>query len=381
MRSIKSTASALALFVTSSAMAHSDYNMPSGVSPISHDIYDLHMLIFAICCVIGVFVFGVMFYALIKHRKSKGAKAANFHDNTVLEIVWTIIPLLILVGMAVPATKVLMRMNDDHAADINIKITGHQWKWQYEYLDEGINFYSNLSTPNEQIENKAPKGEWYLLEVDKPLILPIHKKVRFLLTSADVNHSWWVPELGVKRDSIPGYITEAWTRIDKPGTYRGQCTELCGMRHGYMPIVVIAKTEKDYAKWVAEQTKSAESKKKLADEQANKVWTKPELMTSGKSTYEKYCSVCHRPDGKGMPPAFPALIGSSIATGPVEKHIDIVLHGVAGTGMQAFDQQLSDAEIAAVVTYERNAWGNADKEKYGQLAGGTLQPADVAKRR
>jgi cytochrome c oxidase subunit 2 len=245
-----------ALVGSSSALANSyscGYNMPEGVTPLSHKIYDLHMTIFWICVAVGVLVFGAMGVALILHRKARGVKAANFHHNTWVEVVWTVIPFLILVGMAVPATKVLVEMNDTTKADINIKITGYQWRWQYEYLDEGISFFSSLSTPQQQLAGGTGKDRWYLLEVDNPLVVPINKKIRFLVTSNDVVHSWWVPDLGVKRDAIPGFIYEAWARIDKPGVYRGQCAELCGVNHGFMPIVVIAKTPQDYAKWVASQ--------------------------------------------------------------------------------------------------------------------------------
>lgn len=366
-RSIAAMSAALTVF-SSSTLGNSQYNMPVGVTPISHDIYKLHMTIFWICVAIGVAVFGVLIYSLIQHRKSKGHKAADFHESLGVEITWTIIPFLILIGMAIPATKVLIAMEDDSDADVNIKITGYQWKWKYDYLDEGISFFSNLSTTQEQIQNKAPKGKNYLLEVDKPLVVPIHKKVRFLVTANDVIHSWWVPEFGIKRDGIPGFIHDAWARIDKPGVYRGQCAELCGVGHGYMPIVVIAKTEEDYGKWVAAQ-RGEKIEKKSADA---KPMTKEELMAKGKGVYSKLCAVCHKPDGKGMPPAFPALIGSAVVKGPLTKQIDILLNGVKGTAMQAFGDQLSDDEIAAVITYTRNSWGN----DYG-----LAQPADVAKQR
>lgn len=362
-----------------SAQANSKYNMPTGVTPTSHDIYHLHMTIFWICVGIGVIVFSVLIYSLINHRKSKGAKPAEFHESLGVELTWTIIPFLILVAMAIPATKVLMAMDDDTESDVNIKITGYQWKWKYDYLDEGISFYSNLSTSQDEIQGLKPKGKWYLLEVDKPLVVPIHKKIRFLVTANDVIHSWWVPDFGIKRDAIPGFIHESWARIDKPGTYRGQCAELCGVGHGYMPIVVIAKTEKDYAKWVAGERGEAIAKKSAAED--TKPMTKDELMSMGKTIYETRCSVCHKPDGKGMPPAFPAMVGGKITTGPLAKHIDVVVNGVTGTAMQAFADQLSDAEIAAVITYERNAWGNADQAKYGNNAGGLVQPADIAKAR
>lgn len=350
-------------------------NMSPGVTPVSRDIYDLHMTIFTIVVVIGILTFGVLIYALIKHRKSKGAVPAKFHGSTLVEIIWTVIPFLILVAMAIPATRVLIRMSDDSKSDINIKIIGYQWKWKYEYLDQGISYFSNLSTPPDQMANKAKKNKWYLLEVDKPLVVPIHKKIRFLVTSNDVIHSWWVPALGVKRDAIPGFVHEAWARIDKPGVYRGQCAELCGLNHGFMPIVVVAKTQADFDKWVAKQKKVEGGKP--AGPPAD--MTKAKLMELGKKTYDTSCGACHKPDGSGMPPAFPALKGSKITEGPVADHIHIVLHGKKGTAMQAFGDQLSDQELAAVITYERNAWGNDDKAKYGKDAGGVVQPADIFK--
>lgn len=243
-------------------LAFADYqlNMPRGVTPISHDIYNLHMTIFWICVAIGIVVFGVMIYSMIKHRKSLGHTPATFHGSTKIELIWTIIPFLILIVMAVPATIVLIRMDDDKKPDINIKITGYQWRWQYEYLDYGISFFSNLATPIAQTQNQQAKNPWYLLEVDHPLILPVHKKVRFLVTSNDVIHAWWVPDLGIKRDAIPGFIHEAWARIDTPGTYRGQCAELCGLNHAYMPIVVIAVPEDQFNQWVAQQPKAISEK-------------------------------------------------------------------------------------------------------------------------
>lgn len=360
------------------ASAAADYwqlNMHKGVTPLSQDMYDLHMIAIVICAIIGLVVFGVMVYSLIHHRKSKGYKPASFHDNTRLEIVWTIIPFLILIGLAIPATKVLIRMEDSAEADVTVKIVGHQWKWQYQYLDEGINFFSNLSTPFAEIENKATKNQWYLLQVDKPLVLPVNQKIRFLVTSNDVVHSWWVPELGVKRDAIPGFMHEAWARIKEPGVYRGQCAELCGINHAYMPIVVQAVSEADYQKWVNDQVKvqdeyiAAETK---PEEQPK--MTRAELMKLGKERYDIICSACHKVDGKGIPPMFPPLKGSSVAVGhPISRHIDIILDGVPGTAMQAFRDQLSDKEIAAIATYERNAWENNTDEE--------IQPAEVAERR
>jgi len=371
----------LSLFVASNSAIAAEkmakFNMTRGATDVSHSIYNLHMIIFWICVAIGIVVFGVMIYSLIVHRKSRGAVAANFHEHPILEIVWSIVPFLILLVMAVPATKVLMNMEDSSEADVTIKVTGYQWKWKYEYLNEGISFFSNLKTSQDEIHNRVKKEKWYLLDVDHPLVLPIHKKVRFLVTANDVLHSWWVPALGVKRDAVPGFIHEAWARINKTGTFRGQCAELCGVNHGFMPIVVEAVSEGDFDQWIVKQT----GKKAAAKEAAAKTWTKDDLMSLGKQTYETTCSVCHQPNGAGLPPAFPTMIGSPKTIGSLNLHIDTVLHGVSGTAMQAFGEQLNDADIAAVITYERNSWGNNDKSKYGAKAGGVVQPADVMKAR
>ncbi|RUQ95647.1 cytochrome c oxidase subunit II [Legionella septentrionalis] len=350
-------------------------NMYKGVTPLSHDMYNLHMIAIVICAIIGVVVFGVMFYALLHHRKSRGYIPATFHDNTRLEIVWTIIPFLILIGLAIPATKVLLKLEDNTDSDVTIKIVGYQWKWQYQYLDQGISFFSNLSTPFAQIQNEQPKGQWYLLEVDKPLVVPVHKKIRFLVTSNDVIHSWWVPELGVKRDAIPGFMHEAWARIEKPGIYRGQCAELCGINHAYMPIVVQAVSDEEFTQWVNQQTKASDPYAADGGKTVEqKMMTRAELMTMGKEKYDAVCAACHKADGKGLPPMFPALKGSSVAVGrPIARHIGIVLNGVPGTAMQAYKDQLTDEEIAAIVTYERNAWENNTND--------LVQPADVAKTR
>lgn len=342
------------LFASSAVFANSQINLTEGVSPISHDIFELHMTIFWICVVIGVIVFGVMLYSIINHRKSLGVKPVEFHEHLGLEIFWSIVPLVILAVMAVPATKVLINMYNTENEDLTIKITGYQWKWQYEYLEDGISFYSNLSTPYDQMYKGVAKGEHYLREVDHPIVVPIHKKIRFLVTSNDVIHSWWVPDLGIKRDAVPGFINEAWTRVEKPGIYYGQCAELCGMNHAFMPIVVIATTEEQYKDWVTEQ----KGGKKGSTEDLTKQWTMKELMQRGEEVYGRVCAACHQPTGLGMPPTFPAMKGSKIATGPVEQHIDRVLNGKAGTAMQAFKEQLSAVELAAVITYERNAFGN-----------------------
>lgn len=337
-------------------------NMHRGVTPMSKDIYGLHMTVMVVCIIIAIFTFGVLIYSLINHRKSQGAVAANFHENLKVEILWTLIPCFILIGLAIPATKTLIRLDDASNADVTIKIVGYQWKWQYQYLDEGISFFSNLSTPMAQRENKEKKGEWYLLEVDKPIVVPIHKKIRFLMTSNDVIHSWWVPDLGVKKDAIPGFINESWTKIDKPGTYRGQCAELCGQNHGFMPIVVEAVSQEAYQAWVKKSEKVA------APGTALPQMTMDQLMSKGKTLYQTQCAACHGMEGQGgvgLP-----LKGSSVVVGkPIERHIKLVLNGVPGTAMQAFSAQLNEKELAAVITFERNAFGNN--------TGDIVQPTDV----
>jgi cytochrome c oxidase subunit 2 len=341
-------------------------NMTPGVTDISHKVYDLHMLIFKICVVICVGVFAVLIYSIIKHRKSKGAEPASFHESTTVEIIWTTIPFLILVGMAVPATKTLLALEDTRDADMSIKVTGYQWKWKYDYLDEDISFFSALATPREEIENKQAKGENYLAEVDNPIVVPINKKIRFLITSNDVIHSWWVPVLGWKQDAVPGFINDAWAEINEPGTYRGKCAELCGKDHGFMPIVLVAKTEEDYKAWVAEQKAGAAA----AEAASTQTLTKDELMTKGEAVYNKICAACHQATGQGIPGVFPAIAGSKIATGDQAAHINIVVHGKTGTAMQAFGEQLNAVDLAAVITYERNAFGND--------TGDMVQPSDVA---
>jgi len=312
------------------------------------------MAILWICVVIGVVVFGAMFWSMMVHRRSTGQVAAKFHENTKIEILWTIVPLLILVVMVIPATRTMIRMYDTSASDIDIQITGYQWKWHYKYLGQDVEFFSNLSTPADQLHNKEAKGENYLLEVDEPLVVPVGKKVRFLVTSADVIHSWWVPAFAVKRDAIPGFINEAWTRVDKPGTYRGQCSELCGKDHGFMPVVVVAKTQADFDSWLAERKVESAKLKELT----SKDWTLDELVARGDKVYHTTCVACHQPEGQGLPPMFPALKGSKTVTGTKEGHLNTVFHGRQGTAMAAFGKQLSEVDIAAVVTYERNAWGN-----------------------
>jgi cytochrome c oxidase subunit II len=342
-------------------------NLPEPQSVIAQEIYDMHTMLLWICLVIFVGVFGVMFYSVLKHRKSLDYPAANFHHSTTVEIIWTIIPIFILVGMAYPATKTVIAMKDTSSPDITIKATGYQWKWGYDYLTgegDGISFLSNLATPKAQIENAAPKGENYLLEVDNRLVVPVGKKVRVLLTANDVIHAWWVPALGVKQDAIPGFIRDVWFTVEKPGTYRGQCAELCGKEHGFMPIVVEAVTPEKYAQWVGEQ----KTKLAAATVDVNKEFTMDELKAEGEKVYAANCVACHQANGKGVPGTFAPLDGSKIATGPKGEHINIVMNGKTGTAMAAF-KHLSDVQIAAVVTYERNSWGNA--------AGDLVQPSEI----
>ncbi|WP_051488235.1 cytochrome c oxidase subunit II [Salinivibrio socompensis] len=354
-----------------SAAEREGWNLTQGVTDISQKVYDLHMTIFYICVVIGVLVFGVMFWAIIRHRKSKGAKPASFHESTKVEIAWTVVPFLILVGMAIPATRVLLDMEDTTEPDLTVQVTGSQWKWHYRYFDHDVAFFSLLASSPEQIRNERQKRDNYLLEVDQPLVLPVGRKVRFLITSQDVIHSWWVPAFAVKKDANPGFINEAWTNIDKPGIYRGQCAELCGKDHGFMPIVVIAKPQAEFDAWVQEtalaQQQAREEEQRLLDMDM----PMDELMALGKKVYDSRCGMCHQSEGQGMPGVFPALAGAEIATQPdrLVDHIDIVVNGKAGTAMQAFGPQLSLKELAAVVTYERNAWGNDTGE--------TVQAAQV----
>ncbi|WP_411266871.1 cytochrome c oxidase subunit II [Colwellia sp. C1TZA3] len=360
--------------LSSSVWADMSLNLTKGVTEVSRDVYDLHMLVLYICVAIGVVVFGAMFWSMVFHRKSKGFKPATFHESTKVEILWTAIPVVILIAMAFPATITLIDMENNDDADLTIQITGSQWKWHYKYFDQDLEFYSVLSTPREQYENQdgtsAEKGEHYLLEVDRPLVIPTNKKVRFVITSDDVIHAWWVPAFAVKQDANPGFINEAWTKVDDPGIYRGQCAELCGKDHGFMPIVVEVKSEADYAIWLDEQKQMQANAAAAEAASLNASASMDELMQLGETTYTAYCAACHQVSGQGLPPAFPALKGSAIATtGPASAHIDIVVNGKAGTGMQAYGKQLSLKEIAAVVTYERNAWGNNTGE--------AVQAADV----
>lgn len=356
-----------------SSITHAEYgvNMTPGVTDISQSVYDLHMIVFWICVVIGIVVFGVMFWSMFKYRKSQGAVPAKFHESTTVEIIWTLIPVIILVAMAVPATSTLREIYNVEESDIDIKITGYQWKWRYDYINDDVGFFSSLTTPQEQINNQEEKGENYLLEVDEPLVIPINKKIRFLVTSNDVIHAWWVPAFAVKKDAIPGFINEAWTKVNTPGIYRGQCAELCGKDHGFMPIVVKAVEEPEYQAWLLAKQEKAKAAIALASQQSTQQWSLEDLMAKGETVYNTSCAMCHQPGGEGIPPAFPALKGSAIAMGAVEDHINMVVHGKPGSAMQAFGAQLSDIDLAAVITYERNAWGNNMKD--------SVSPQDVAK--
>ena len=342
--------------------APSQLNMPQGVTEVSQAAYDIHMIMMWICTVIGIAVFGFMFYVMYAHRKSRGAVAENFHENVLVELLWTIVPAVILIVMAIPATSALLKVYDTENADIDIQVTGYQWNWQYEYLGEGVKFMSNLRTSNDEIQGKEPKGEHYLREVDNPLVLPVGKKVRFLITGNDVIHSWWVPDFGVKRDAIPGLFTSAWAKTDKVGTYVGECTELCGKGHAFMPVVVEVKEQAEYDQWLAD-------KKAAAAEYAStigKEWSFDELMIKGEEVYNRSCAGCHGVNGEGG--YGPALKDSAVALGAADVHISAVVDGI-GVLMPSFDAQLSEVEIAAVVHYERNAWGND--------VGDITQPIDV----
>ena len=314
------------------------------------------MLIFWICVVIGVLVFGVMFYSMYAHTREKNPVPATFDDNHKLEIAWTIIPFLILIAMAIPASKTLIKMYDDTAGDINIQVTGYQWKWQYRYLEDDVSFFSNLATDWDEINNLVPKGENYLQEVDEMVVIPTGKKVRFLITANDVIHSWWMPAFAIKQDAIPGFVNTAWTKVDVPGIYRGKCTELCGKNHGFMPIVVKVVEQDEYEEWGGIKKEEAQ---KLA-ELTTKEWTTEELVSRGQSVYEVNCVACHQTNGQGITGIFPALVGSDIVLNNKEKNIEILMEGVQGAAMNSFSY-LSEVEIASVITYTRQSWGNDEK--------------------
>jgi len=357
---------ALAFSLHAAAEKTWQLNMTEGVTAVSQSVYNLHMIILGICVIIGVVVFGVMFYSMFMHRKSRGANASNFHESTTLEFAWTIVPFLILFGMAFPATSTLKKIYNTDNADMDILITGYQWKWKYEYLGQDVSFFSNLSEKSRaQIYSKDKKSDDYLLDVDEPVYIPVGKKVRFLVTAADVIHSWWVPDLAVKRDAIPGYVNESWTFVEEPGTYVGQCAELCGKDHGFMPIVVKAVPQAEFDQWLADKQASARAVAEAAKQQLSF----DELYAQGEAVYNARCAACHQANGQGLPGVFPAIAGSAVATGDLAGHLEVVLNGVPGTAMQAFAEQLTPVEAAAVITFQRNAFGNN--------MGDTVQPIDV----
>ncbi|MDT8408623.1 MAG: cytochrome c oxidase subunit II [Wenzhouxiangellaceae bacterium] len=350
-------------------------NMTPGVTPFSRDVYQLHMIVLIIVAVIGILVFAAMFTSIYLHRKSQGAEAAKFTHSTKAEITWTIIPILILIAMAIPATSVLIDMEDTSGADMNIQVTGYQWLWKYEYLEDGIEFYSALDRDSNAARQKGSnidprEVDNYLLEVDNRVIVPTDTRIRFLLTSGDVIHSWWVPDLGWKRDAIPGMVNEAWTLIEEPGIYRGQCAELCGKDHGFMPIVIEAVEPAQYRAWVESRTEGGDVASTEAADGAE--WSREQLMAHGEDVYQAQCAACHQSDGSGMQPAFPAMAGNAVVNGDISVHIDVVLNGRTGTAMAAFAQRLDAADIAAALTYTRNAFGNQ--------SGDLIQPAAVEAR-
>ncbi|MCZ6470664.1 MAG: cytochrome c oxidase subunit II [Gammaproteobacteria bacterium] len=349
-------AGALSILFMSAAQAEYELNMPRGVTPISRDLYDLHMIVLWVCVVIGVLVFGAMAWSIIFHRKSRGAVAAQFHESTMVEIFWTIGPLLILIAIAVPATITLIDLEDARtAADINLEVTGIQWKWKYNYIDEDVQIISTLAQSSRDVVKDPTGNENYLLEVDNPVVLPINKKIRFLFHSSDVIHAWWVPDFAVKQDVIPGFINDSWAIIEQTGTYRGQCAELCGKDHGFMPIVVEAVTQNEYEQWLA--GKKAEAAEMAAA--ASEEWSMQDLLAQGETVYKANCAVCHGATGAGIPGAFPAMTNSPIATGDAAEHMNVVMNGLSGTAMAAYKSQLNDVDLAAVITFERNSLGNS----------------------
>lgn len=388
----------LSLAVQASAWADWALNMPRGVTAISSEVYDLHMLIFGVCVAIAVVVFGAMIWSIIYHRKSRNVEPAKFSHSTKVEIVWTVIPIAILVAMAVPAADTLIRMEDTRNSDMTVKITGYQWKWEYEYLDEGIKFFSSLA-PESNRARQVRSGinvhevENYLLDVDRPLVVPVGAKVRLLLTANDVIHSWWVPAFGGKKDAIPGFINEFWFQAEEPGIFRGQCAELCGRDHGFMPVVVEVLPADEFTAWLAEHSPQAEVRPAVArsvapaapapasaaasaqastdapaEPSGGEAWDMDTAMAKGRDVHVRQCAACHQADGQGLAAAgFPALAGTTLG---LDQHIDTAVNGRSGTAMAAFGPQLSDDELAAVVTYQRNAWGND--------TGDLVEPADIA---
>ena len=371
-----SAATALAGLLPLAASADWKMNLQPANSAIAQQMFDLHTLITVVCVVIFFAVFGVMFYSLYAHRKSSGRKAAQFHESATVEALWTIIPFFILLAMAFPATKAVLDMRDTSAPEMTIKVTGYQWKWGYDYIHDGFGYVSTLSTPLAQIKNSETKGENYLLEVDNPLVVPVGRKIRVLITANDVLHAWWVPALGVKQDAIPGFIRDAWFRADRPGIYRGNCAELCGKEHGFMPIVVEVKTQADYDTWLAAQkVKYGVGKDTTAPVAIDtKTYGREELVAHGKTIFEGIggCQGCHQATGKGIPGQFPALDGSKVVNGPAAAQVALLLNGKAGTAMASF-KHLSDKDLAGVMAYTRSSWSN----KAAEFA----QPIDFTKAR
>ena len=386
MKKVRGVLGASTLLLTGAAAAQvgdmpggprvNQLNLPPGVTAIAQDIAWLHWMMLIICTVIFIGVFGVMFYSIVRHRKSRGFKASQFHEHLGVEVAWTVVPFLIVIGMALPATRTVVAMKDTSNADVTIKAVGYQWKWGYEYLDgaaRDVKFLSTLATPHSQIMGAEPRTDLYLMEVDNPLVVPVDKKVRIVVTAADVIHSWMVPDLGVKQDAIPGFLRDTWFRAEKTGVYRGQCAELCGKDHAFMPIVVNVVTQEEYDAWANEQRQALAA----AADDPNKEWTSEELIARGEKVYATHCVACHQATGKGMPPTFPALDGDEkVVLGPKDGQIDIVLNGVNGTAMAPFRDRMNDVEIAAVITYTRNAWSNA-----GKGTDPVVQPSDVSAKR
>ena len=381
----------LTLAVQASAWADWAVNMPRGVTQISNEVYQLHMLIFGICVAIAVIVFGAMIWSIIYHRKSLGVQPAKFSHSTKVEIVWTVIPIAILVAMAVPAADTLIRMEDTRNSDITVKVTGYQWKWHYEYLEEGIGFFSTLAPESNRARQlgsgiNVREVENYLLDVDRPLVVPVGAKVRLLLTANDVIHSWWVPDFGGKKDAIPGFINEFWFQAETPGIFRGQCAELCGRDHGFMPVVVEVLPADEFTAWLAEHAPEAEVRPAVArtvapaapasaaaqpaaaEPAAAPEWNLDTVQAEGRDLHVRYCAACHQADGQGLSAAgFPPLAGIEL---DLENHINVAVHGRSGTAMAAFGPQLDNEQLAAIVTYQRNAWGND--------TGDLVEPADIA---
>ena len=349
-------AGVLSMLAVTAVNADYALNMTEGVTPISRDLYSLHMIVFWICVAIGAVVFCAMAWSIIFHRKSRGAVAANFHESTMVELIWTIGPLLILIAIAIPATGILLDLEDAKTnADINLEVTGIQWKWKYNYIDEDVQVISSLAQNSRDVIKDPTGHENYLLEVDQSIVLPINKKIRFLFHSDDVIHSWWVPEFAVKQDAIPGFINDSWAIIEEPGIYRGQCAELCGRDHGFMPIVVEAVTQSEYQQWLSDKKAEAASMAASAD----KEWSMQDLLAQGETVYKVNCAACHGPTGAGIPGVFPAMTNSPVATGDAAEHVNVVMNGKAGTAMAAYKSQLNDVDLAAVITFERNSFGNS----------------------